>query len=349
MHILSKGFSQCRSKSTTRPRDLQIRKVSMSDSSLSSGSDASTIRYTPTPGTPGSVSRSFTTAYATSQRSRSDSVSTGTTSGSSSSSGSGSGSFDPLHSHPTHLAPPRLHNRPIIHSERDSHEAVSTFLEDESSDEEDEDYETAVESCNGYEVSVREAMDNQVEESLQDDIYYSNHERHASQESYFTLDLTSRPPLPQSRWSASTIQTLEPLSRTTSFADLAGIRTPDVYDYNNPDGILAYEEVEPVPALPTTTAMKLAPLPNFSYKRLAPPSTTTTTTISAVAAGPTSTPQMSASTLTPFAPTPRRPQLKSTGDSLDNFLTRGCWKRKGIVFHTEAVEQEEPQLFHVQL
>ncbi|KAM5367578.1 hypothetical protein ACJZ2D_009946 [Fusarium nematophilum] len=122
MHVLH-GFGQ-RRKSTRRPRDLHIRKISFSGSSLSSGcslsSSDSTISAASTP--------AIQTPIATPRP-----------------------SLDPLASHPAFHAPPRLYERPFIRM--DDSEPVFYGSGDDGVDE-DEYAETGVAAQQPTEIAL---------------------------------------------------------------------------------------------------------------------------------------------------------------------------------------------------
>lgn len=216
MHVLS-GLGHRRKSSKTR--DLHIRKVSFSGCSLASGcsfeSNSSTSTSRPT---------------------------LHTRCGSSGS----NGSFDPLRSHPIHQAPPRLSDRPIIRPiSRPQTEPLTTFYNDEESEDE----------YRGYPISVFDEDDTDDDfesvyaDSTMDMPALTSPSEHSNDESddepseYFFLDFAKRPQLPRSRWSESTIQTINQL-------------TPAI---SNVDSPLYIEQAIAVP-LPQK-------FPNFSYKR----------------------------------------------------------------------------------
>ncbi|KAI9172510.1 hypothetical protein HJFPF1_02012 [Paramyrothecium foliicola] len=247
MHVLGHSFSQKR-KATKRPRDLHIRKVSFSGSSLSSGgslsSSSSTSTFTPRHYSP----------------SRTDSAI----------------ALDPLSLHPTFHAPARLSERPLIRTESPRwQEAVSFFDYDDTEDEydsdelpeDDEDDDFAVKPQG---LTCRHQPDMALPPHASP-LDHTAHDRHEATD-YFMFQLTTRPPMPRSRWSESTIQTMD--SITPSIAS----GTPTVDEA----------------------------VPNFSYKR---------NTV------------------------PKRPTMKA-GDSVDNFIKRGGWKRRGIVFHNDEMRDE---------
>ena len=134
----------------------------------------------------------------------------------------------------------------------------------------------------------------------------SNHDRNQEAPDYFhlKLELLRRPTLQRSHWSESTIQTVE--------VDME----EDVDDEQSGGGVAAeHEEV----STPTATTLQFEygerlarPVTaerwqNFSYKR---------NTV------------------------PRRPPM-TTGDSIENYIKRGGWKRRGIVFQQNQGEEGE--------
>lgn len=245
MHVLGHSFSQRRK--SPKPRDLHIRKVSFSGCSLSSGGSLSS-----------SSSSSSSAASTSTTRAPLSSRTTA--------------SFDPLSLHPTFQPPPRLHDRPLLSPERRQFEAAATFFDDD--DESDDGYFAGAGEygCQGKEELPPHAspMD------------HTGHDRTEPQD-YFFQQITKRPQLPRSRWSESTVHTLEQLTPAAS------VMSPDGDD-DGDDGGYPFQQ-------PSHSSM-----PNFSYKR--------------------------ATAL------PKRPPMK-TLDSLDEFIKRGGWKRRGIVFHEE--------------
>lgn len=198
MHVLGASFSQ-RRKSSKRPRDLDIRKVSLSGSSLASACSFSSTASTTSTGTFG-------------QRSTDSAV-----------------AFDPLHLHPTYgVAPPRLSERPYASKYRSSRsprweEAVSYFDDDSSDDEEEED---------SYDDTDDDTL---TEEDMSDGgvVIGEDKERfmppHASPldhaeldgsppQDYFLRQLAKRPPMPRSQWSESTVHTVGTLESESSVA-----------------------------------------------------------------------------------------------------------------------------------
>jgi hypothetical protein len=239
MHVLG-SFSQKR-KCTTRPRDLHIRKVSFSGSSLSSGSfssSSSAATLTPRNCSPGRA-------------------------------------VDPLNLHPTFQAPARLNERPLIQNTESPRwqEAVS-FFDDDDTEDEDESDELPEDESDYDDFGLKGGLTcrHQPEMALLPHASPLDHADQHESSDFFLTQLNKRPPMPRSRWSESTIQTMESLtpSCTNGTVDAADV------------------------------------VPNFSYKR---------NTV------------------------PRRPTMKS-GDSVENFVKRGGWKRRGIVFHNDEMSEE---------
>ncbi|KHO01287.1 uncharacterized protein MAM_00288 [Metarhizium album ARSEF 1941] len=220
MHVLGNighGFSQRRK--THKPKDLHIRKISLSGSSLSSGS-------------------SFSSSSSTATMRTCSSARTPT-------------GLDPLSSHPTFSPPPRLHDRPLISPERcHHHQQVSTFLDDSTDDEVDGDYTVAKALHLSHPAEATTMLPPPHPFTLGGDDALTWTEP-SNPLDYFTLQPASkRPPLPRSRWSESTIQTLDldldpELDQDLSSADDDVVTTPD-------------SEVH----VPLETE-----IPNFSHKR----------------------------------------------------------------------------------
>lgn len=224
MHVLGNiGHSFSQRRKTHKPKDLHIRKVSFSGSSLSSSP---------------STSSTCSTSSASTARALS-SARTPTT-------GSTSPGFGPLSAHPTFHPPPRLHDRPLISPERwCAHAPASTFFDDSTDDEDLDggDY-TVVGKARALHFS------HPTETTLLPPSPPSEHDDApvvGDAQDYFTLQLASsrRPPMPRSRWSDSTIQTLDlDLDR-----DLSSVDDLDLDETPGSDA--------PVPL----------DVPNFSHKR----------------------------------------------------------------------------------
>ena len=245
MHVLGHSFSQKR-KSTKRPRDLHIRKVSFSGSSLSSGSfssSSSTSTLTPRNFSPSRIDSAIP--------------------------------VDPLQLHPTFQAPARLNERPLIRTESPRWQEAVSFFDDDDTEDEDEYDELPENEDYDDDFAVKPqglTCRHQPEMALPPHASPLDHTDQHETTDYFLSQLSKRPPMPRSRWSESTIQTLDSLTPSCAA------------------GTAAVDEV----------------VPNFSYKR---------NTV------------------------PKRPTMKSA-DSVDNFIKRGGWKRRGIVFHNEEMSEE---------
>ncbi|PNY27508.1 Uncharacterized protein TCAP_02581 [Tolypocladium capitatum] len=201
-----------------------------------------------------------------------------------------SSSFDPLSLHPTFQPPPRLHDRPLLSPEGRLYEPA-TFDDDES----DGGYFSGA-GMYGYE--GKEELPPLTIPMMDDD---TGHDWTEPQD-YF-LQITKRPQLPRSRWSESTVHTLEELTPAASITSTAddGLDGDDCLDDDDDCG---YSFQQP----------NHQSMPNFSYKRTtAVPKRTMTL--------------------------PKRPPL--TLDNLEEFIKRGGWKRRGIVFHEEDMGGDE--------
>lgn len=252
MHVLGSighGFSQRRK---TTPRDLHIRKVSLSGCSLASGDSFSSSSSTSTARAPNSA---LTTPSASS-------------------------GFDPLSLHPTFQPPPRLHDRPLISPERTHYTPSSSFFPDDSSD--DDSFDDRHSSADDEEYTVCRAQElhfsHPKEMVLPPHASPMDHstDNRSEPQDYFMVRLAERPNMPRSRWSESTIQTL------------------DQDDFDETPGT---DEDIPLE------------MPNFSRKRNAAPS---------------------------------RPPLRSL-DSLDDFIKKGGWKRRGVVFNKGEARQHSAE------
>ncbi|KOS20889.1 hypothetical protein ESCO_004049 [Escovopsis weberi] len=159
-----------------KSRDLHIRKISFSGSSVSSGSFSSTS--------------SCSTA-------RGDD--------------SSSLNFDPLALHPTFHAPPRLHNRPFIPLDGRRYQDVSAFCDDSEDDHSDVDSHPSLLHHN----QRRRRYHTQAASTASDEedrmgMMPSAAAAAAQEEScFFAMHLAPRPQLPPSRWSESTIATMQ--------------------------------------------------------------------------------------------------------------------------------------------
>lgn len=240
MHVLGHSFCEKR-KHTKRPRDLHIRKVSFSGSSLSGCS----------------LSSSDSTLSAVTV-------------------------IQPQHAD---YAPRRLHERALLASPSRRRQPQSFFDDADSlavgSDEEDED--------EGDDVDLDQFVMEMPPQTPEDD--HSGHDRLQEPTDYFHFHLSKRPSLPRSRWSESTIQSVQTIeAMPTPGASFSTVATE------------SHEDQGP----PVVVEMP----PNFSYKR---------------------------AVSTPAATNMQRPPMKRL-DSIDEFVKRGGWKRRGIVFHQEEVD-----------
>ncbi|EQL01736.1 hypothetical protein OCS_02546 [Ophiocordyceps sinensis CO18] len=277
MHVLGHSFSQRRK--TCKPRDLHIRKISFSGSSLSSGS---------------SLASSFMSSSSTSAPSTAASSSTSLSPPNSASTVRGPRSsrppagLDPLALHPTSpppMPPPRLCDRPLLSSpeQRRFDESTTFFLED--------DEESIIEAVS----PVAEAKTMEPDD-------------------YFGIQFTKRPALPRSRWSESTVATVDSIPSDLDDEDTVhgsedDDETPgDEVDQDAIDDLIGHYHYQPTKPLDSHQSM-----PNFSHKRDA---------------------------------TPKRPPIK-TLDSLEDFIKRGGWKRRGIVFHQEEVDSDSEDVIHL--
>ncbi|KAK5991169.1 hypothetical protein PT974_09447 [Cladobotryum mycophilum] len=228
----------------SKPRDLHIRKVSFSGSSVSSGSFSSTSSVSTarehTPRVPSTTSSAF---------------------------------FDPLSCHPTFQAPPRLHERPFIPMEGRRYEDISTFYDDG----EDDSSEFGGE---------HQPEEEQFHMELPPHHGGGSEDYQEEPQDYFFMHLAKRPQL-RSRWSESTIATIQTLEELTPVSSVSNNSTSCAIADADEEADAAEQEV-----------------PNFSYKR---------------------------NTVT------KRPTFKPV-DSFDDFVKRGGWKRRGIVFHNEDME-----------
>ncbi|KAH6981048.1 hypothetical protein BKA56DRAFT_50241 [Ilyonectria sp. MPI-CAGE-AT-0026] len=261
MHVLGHGFGQRRKSSNRRPRDLHIRKISFSGSSLSSGcslssSTSSTPVATPTARTP-------TTA-------RPD--------------------IDPLNLNPTFHAPPRLFERafkdttavPVFCDEEQEEEHVENFMVEHDVE------QTPTEMALPPHVSPEDV----------------GHDRQESRD-YFFAALAKRPPMPKSRWSESTVQTLD-FEVTQDEDDSSDDEETATFDDSDDESVLEMRRLSRrISRRSSDRAAALQTLSlNLTYNHPA---------------------------------APKRPPMRSL-DTVDNFIRRGGWKRRGIVFHSEEMD-----------
>ncbi|KAM0545147.1 hypothetical protein ACHAPJ_011493 [Fusarium lateritium] len=260
MHVLH-GFGQ-RRKSTRRPRDLHIRKVSFSGSSLSSGCSLSSSSSS-------TISAVSTPAAQTPTASRPE--------------------VDPLSSHPAFHAPPRLYERPFIHmddSEPVFYGTDDAVVDEEEFVEQDVAAQQPTEMALPPHVSPMDVADEEGKEPRD----------------YFFTTLTKRPPMPKSRWSESTIQSIQTFEDDEGDDDSEITQSEDSEDETNDASVLEMRR-----ASRHASALKPVSI-NTTY---------------------TARPGLA----------PRRPPMRSL-DSVDNFIRRGGWKRRGIVFHKEDLDNQ---------
>ncbi|WYZ39316.1 hypothetical protein EsH8_III_001230 [Colletotrichum jinshuiense] len=185
--------------------------------------------------------------------------------------------FDPLSLHPTFHPPPRLFERPFIHNSQSIEDDVlsSYFSSQEAA---------AAEKAKASFAASVPSMPTPPADSPRTPTEQERSREHAAEgDDYFLFKVqqhiaATRPQLPRSHWSESTIQTV------TSDQD-------DDEDDDEDSSIV--DEERPV---------RESHWQNFSHKR--------------------NTPQ-------------KRPQMKSL-DSVEDFIKRGGWKRRGIVFEQEG-------------
>ncbi|KAG6252725.1 hypothetical protein E4U23_008510 [Claviceps purpurea] len=285
MHVLGSighGFGQRRKNSS--PKNLNIRKISLPclSTSGSSFSSSSSTMSAPEP---------------SSARSR-----------------TGSHGFGPLSLHPTfhqqqQQPPPRLHDRPLISPrQKDQYEPPSFFHDDdfaESADEEGfDDRQTVIGDEEEYTFCRAQVLhfshclqpkemilsSSPRTSAVDHDILVDGSESR----DYYMRQLAKRPAMPCSRWSDSTIQTLD-------FVD--DVAPDETLPYEDEDE--EQEEEEKEEQTKKEEACMDVPMPNFSRKRITAPS---------------------------------RPPLRSL-DSLDDFIKKGGWKRRGVIFDRSEARQ----------
>jgi hypothetical protein len=264
MHVLQ-GFGQ-RRKSSRCPRDLHIRKVSFSGSSLSSGCSLSSSSSS-------TISAISTPAARTPTTSRPE--------------------IDPLASHPAFHAPPRLYERPfkrINESEPVFYGTDEAVIDEEDLVEQDVAAQQPTEMALPPHVSPMDAADEQGNEP----------------KDYFFTTLSTRPPMPKSRWSESTIQSIQTFEDDDE-DDSEVTQSEDSEDDNDDISVLEMRRLSRHPS-----ALKPVSI-NATF---------------------TARPGLA----------PQRPPMRSL-DSVDNFIRRGGWKRRGIVFHKEDIECQDRNSF----
>lgn len=270
MHVLGHGFGSRRKSSTKRPRDLHIRKVSFSGSSLSSGcslssSTSSTPVATPTARTPTAAFRP---------------------------------EMDPLQLNPAFHAPPRLFERPFKKidpvPEFHSHDDEDDFIVNQDVDES---------------TPVKKALPHV---SPEDDLDCGTPEP-----SDYFLTALAPPPQPQprhaspvnlSRWSESTVASLDFEVNQDSDSEEEDATSDSDNDDND---VLEMRRLS---------------------RRLSRRSSHRAAALQTLSLNITYTPRP--------ANAPKRPPMRSL-DSVDNYIRRGGWKRRGIVFRAEDAEDVE--------
>jgi hypothetical protein len=270
MHTLGHGFCQ-RRKSSKRPQNLHIRKVSFSGSSLYSGYSEMS------PST--AAAAAFTTIPIPSA---------------SSSSASSTHTFGTSPS----AAPPRLQDRAFIRFHR-KHPS-SAFYDDED-DEDDDDYsvheDDMVFSSDEEQTEIDEPVDLQFPVPPRSaEVEGQNVQEH---EGYFFIMAHAKasPTMqPGSRWSESTISSVD---IDGASEDEAEAEEEAAHSDNDDDDV--------TPSLATDRPV------NFSYKRAV------------------------------SAPDGKRPHMPM--DSVEDYIKRGGWKRKGIIFHPEDVRASDSGLY----
>ncbi|KAK2048763.1 hypothetical protein LZ31DRAFT_538852 [Colletotrichum somersetense] len=218
--------------------------------------------------------------------------------------------FDPLSQHPTFHPPPRLFERPFIHNSHNSQsiedEVISSYFSSQEAAAAEQAKAAAVPSMPALapapapaprvESSRTPIQVQQQQQQQPRQPQNRSRELAAEGDDYFLFKVqqhiaATRPQLPRSHWSESTINTM------ASAADEEGEdgeAENDDDDSSSEDGSIVGQE-RPV---------RECRWQNFSHKR-------------------------------PSAPSARRPQMKSL-DSVEDFIKRGGWKRKGIVFQQEG-------------
>lgn len=258
MHVLGHSFSQKR-KGSKRPRDLHIRKVSFSGSSLSGCS----------------LSSDSTTSTA-------------------------SACTAILRPQYAEHAPLRLHERAFKDCSPRSHlEPSASFYDDGAAVGSDYDSDPYEEEDDEHLPHFDMEMPPHADQPESTD--YDCHEP----TDYFAFQLATRPPMPRSRWSESTIQSVQSVDAIPtpgSTISTAASESEHGEDHGPP-------VVVEIP-------------PNFSYNR------------AMSAPGPTSMAPLTSG---------RRPPLK-TMDSISEFVKRGGWKRRGVVFNQEDCDANELSL-----
>ncbi|KZL75902.1 hypothetical protein CT0861_00928 [Colletotrichum tofieldiae] len=193
--------------------------------------------------------------------------------------------FDPLSLHPTFHPPPRLYERPFIHSSQSlEDDVISSYFSSQEA--------AAAEQAKASFAAAVPGMPAPPVDSPRTPIQQQERSReHAAEgDDYFLFKVqqhiaATRPQLPRSHWSESTINTM---------ASARDDDDDDDDEDSSENGSIVGQE-RPV---------RESQWQNFSHKRSSPPGA-------------------------------RRPQMKSL-DSVEDFIKRGGWKRRGIVFEQEG-------------
>ncbi|KFH47475.1 hypothetical protein ACRE_016120 [Hapsidospora chrysogenum ATCC 11550] len=273
MNVLGHSFSQKCRRSKRRPRDLHIRKVSFSGSSLSGCSLSSSD----------STASAMTAIITPTQHTTV----------------SGSGS----------IPPPRLHERAfkVSHSPQRpqfttrSSNPGGTFYHDDDDDTEEAVEEDSEEDSGDEDDENLPRFEMQMPPHASRGDEHGGHDRHEPTD-YFAFALARRPPMPRSRWSESTIQSVQSIDALPTPGSTISTAASEQDENQGP----------PV-------KVEMPPNMNFSYKRAVSTPGATVSNPSATVSGY------------------RRPPMK-TMDSIDEFVKRGGWKRRGVVFREDEVE-----------
>lgn len=291
MHVLGHSFSQKR-QCTKRPRDLHIRKVSFSGSSVSDGSlSSSTSTVSVGTALPTPPQHYLASPFVTSPTQTS--------------------------------APLRLHERPFKSSNSPSvGRTTTTFYDDTAVSDDDDDlhYSYYYDGKADEAGSILEVEGTQFHMELPPQAEHvemdtPQADQHEPADYFFFSHVSKRPSMPRSRWSESTIQTLNEDDMTPSTVQATPIceeeeedEEEDVEDDSSIDEPL---EIYQAPKV------RLESLPNFSHKYQR----------------------------TVSAPEARRPAMMT--DSVEDFIKRGGWKRRGIVFDRREIGMRDSDCFTV--
>ncbi|KAL6866757.1 hypothetical protein J3F83DRAFT_741031 [Trichoderma novae-zelandiae] len=251
MHLFG-GLGQRRG---SKPRDLHIRKVSFSGCSLASTSD-----------------RSFSSDSSTTSTIRGLTPRLAPNSGT-------SATFDGFSIHSASQPPKRLHDRPFILTNQHHYDSAPSFYDSEDAD--SSDLEASERDFDGEDEDQTQFVMELPHASPVNDRDYEGDEPR----DYFFMHINNRPSLPRSRWSESTIASVESLDDLTPITSMS----------------------EPASSSAKADAQQ------------------------AEAAG-ASTPHCVTSNNVPKRPTFR------TVDSFEDYVKRGGWKRRGVVFHRDDMD-----------